>query len=86
MVKRLSSDETVSQESGPRTKELVAKLTVDFEKNMNNDLHVKDAFDELVKTLSKLATLKEKHELSVEDSKRAMAKIRAIDQVLQVIF
>lgn len=53
---------------------------------MNNDLHVKDAFDELVKTLSKLATLKEKHELSVEDSKRAMAKIRAIDQVLQVIF
>lgn len=86
MIKKFTSDEAVAQKSGTRTKELVAKLTVNFEKNMNNDLHVKDAFNELVNTVSKLVTLKQRHELSVEDLKRAMAKIRAIDQVLQVIF
>lgn len=53
---------------------------------MNNDLNVKDAFDELVNTLSKLVTLREKHGLSVEDLKKTMAKIEAIDQVLQIIF
>ncbi len=86
MVEKLSGNKTVAQKSGTRAKELVAKLTVDFEKNMNNDLHVKDAFDELVNTVSKLATFKEKHELSVEDSNEAIAKLKAIDEVLRVIF
>jgi len=86
MVEKFTSDGMLSEKSGMRTKELVVKLAADFEKNMDNDLHVKVAFDEMVKTLSKLVTLKEKHELSLEDLKRTVAKIKAVDQVLQVIF
>ncbi len=53
---------------------------------MNNDLNVKDAFDTLYKTVSRLVTLKDKRKLSVEDSNKVMTKLKAIDQVLQVIF
>ena len=53
---------------------------------MNNDLHVKDAFDALFKTVSKLVSLAEKGRLSFEDAKETVATLKSIDQVLQVIF
>ncbi len=86
LVKNVSGHEPATQKSGARAKKLVAKLTVDFEENMNNDLHVKDAFDTLLDTVSKLAAFKDKRKLSVKDSNEATAKLKTIDQVLQVIF
>jgi len=40
----------------------------------------------LCKTVSRLVRLEEKQELSAEDSKEALAKLKAIDFVLQAIF
>jgi cysteinyl-tRNA synthetase len=85
MVKNLNV-EAAKQTSSGRAKKLVKKLRTDFEENMNNDLHVKAAFDSLYKTVLKLVKLKEKQRLSAEDSREALAKLKAIDYVLQVIF
>ncbi len=86
MVKNLSVTEGAAQKSSVKAKKLVKKITKDFEENMNNDLHVKDAFDSVYKTVSKLVKLKEKQRLSAEDSGEALAKLKAIDYVLQIIF
>jgi cysteinyl-tRNA synthetase len=86
MVKNLNVAEGSEQKSSAKAKELVKQITTDFEENMNNDLQVKAAFDSLYKTVSRLAELKEKQMLSVEDSKEALAKLKAIDYVLQAIF
>ncbi len=86
MVKKLGADDGAEQESSAQAKKLVNQIKSGFEENMNNDLQVKDAFDSLCGTVSSLVELKEKHELSVEDSKEALAKLKAIDYVLQAIF
>ncbi|UCC58645.1 MAG: class I tRNA ligase family protein [Candidatus Bathyarchaeum sp.] len=86
MVKNLRVEEGAKQTSSVRAEKLVKKLTTDFEENMNNDLQVKAAFDSLYKTVSKLIKLKENQMLSAEDSVEALAKLKAIDYVLQVIF
>jgi cysteinyl-tRNA synthetase len=86
MVKNLKVAEGSEQNSSAKAKELVEQITADFEENMNNDLQVKCAFDSLYKTVSKLVKQKEKQMLSVEDSKEALAKLKAIDYVLQAIF
>jgi cysteinyl-tRNA synthetase len=86
MVKNLKVAEGSEQNSSAKSKELVEQITADFEENMNNDLQVKCAFDSLYKTVSKLVKQKEKQMLSVEDSKEALAKLKAIDYVLQAIF
>jgi cysteinyl-tRNA synthetase len=74
------------QTSSSEAKRLVRKITEDFKVNMNNDLHVKDAFDSLYTTISKLVKLKEKQQLSAEDSKEAIEKLKAVDYVLQIIY
>jgi cysteinyl-tRNA synthetase len=86
MAKNLRVEEGAKQTSSVRAEKLVKKLGTDFEENMDNDLQVKAAFDSLYKTVSKLVKLKEKRRLSVEDSREALAKLKAIDYVLQVIF
>jgi len=86
MVNKLSAAEDGEQKSSAKAKKLVKQIKTDFEENMNNDLHVKAAFDSLYKTVSRLVKLKEKQELSAEDSKEALAKLKAIDYVLQAIF
>jgi cysteinyl-tRNA synthetase len=86
MTQNLSVAEGAEQKSSARAKKLVKKIRTDFEENMNNDLQVKAAFDSLYITISKLVTLKEKHELSAKDSREAIEKLKAIDYVLQVIF
>jgi len=86
MVNSLRTTKTITKESNPRTKELIAKLKKDFEENMNNDLHVKDAFDALFDTASKLVSFKKKGKLNKEDAEEAATTMRNIDQVLQVIF
>ena len=86
MVNKLSAAEGGAQKSSVRAKKLVKHIKTDFEENMNNDLQVKAAFDSLYKTVSSLSELKEKQMLSAEDSKKALAKLKAIDYVLQAIF
>ena len=86
LVKNLGGEEVTTQISSEKTTELMAKLTLDFEENMNNNLQVKDAFDRLYTTVSKLVMLKNKSQLSLKDSNEAITKLKAIDQVFQVIF
>jgi len=86
MVNKLSVAEGAEQKSSVRAKKLVKKIKTVFEENMNNDLQVKAAFDSLYKTVSRLVRLKEKQELSADDSREASAKLKAIDYVLQAIF
>ena len=86
MVKKLGADDDKEQKSGAQAKKLVNQITAGFEENMNNDLHVKAAFDSVYKTVSSLVKLKEKQQLSMEDAKEALAKLKAIDYVLQTIF
>jgi cysteinyl-tRNA synthetase len=86
MTKKLSVDDGAEQKSSAQSKKLVNQITAGFEENMNNDLHVKAAFDSVYKTVSSLVKLKEKQQLSMEDAKEALAKLKAIDYVLQAIF
>ncbi len=86
MVNSLQIIKTTTRESNPKAKELIAELKKDFEENMNNDLHVKDAFDALFATVSKLISFKEKGKLNREDAEEAVTTMKNIDQVLQVIF
>jgi cysteinyl-tRNA synthetase len=86
MVNRLQNLKTTAEESNLRAEKLIARLKKDFEANMNNDLHVKDAFDAVFKTVSRLVSIAEKHEVSVEGIGEALAELKRIDQVLQVIF
>jgi len=86
MVKNLTVAEGSEQKSSVRAKKLVKKIKTDFEENMNNDLQVKAAFDSLYKTVSRLVRLKKRQGLSAEDSREALAKLKAIDYVLQTIF
>jgi cysteinyl-tRNA synthetase len=86
MVNNLQNAKTITHGSNPKAKELIAKLKKDFEENMNNDLHVKDAFDALFDTVSKLVSFKEKGKLKREDAEGAAKTMRKIDKVLQVIF
>ena len=86
MVTRLQSFKTTTRKSNPKAKKLIAKLKNDFEANMNNDLHVKSAFDALFRTVSKLVSLAEKGKGDFENIEKAIAELKRIDQVLQVIF
>lgn len=85
MVKQLGV--TINQkESTAQAKMLVEKIKTDFETRMNNDLQVKDAFDSLNITVSKLVELKEQNMLSDKDSEKAIEELKAIDYVIQTIF
>jgi len=83
MVKNLSSYENYAKKPDVKTRKAIDRLMDDFVKNMNNDLHVKEAFDTLFNNVSKL--VKNKHKISVEDSNKATAKLKGIYKVLQVL-
>jgi len=86
VVKNLGVAEGGEQKSSAKAKKLVKQIKTDFEKNMNNNLQVKAAFDSLYTTVSRLVKLKEKKMLSAKNSKDALAKLKDIDYVLQAIF
>jgi cysteinyl-tRNA synthetase len=66
--------------------ELVNEIVSRFEKNMNDDLHVKEAFDDISHIVSRLHELNMGGRLSYEDAQAALANLRRIDQVFQVLF
>jgi len=86
MVNKLGASDGIKQESSSQARKLVNQIAAGFEENMNNDLNVKAAFDSVYMTVSSLVKLKEKQQLSMEDSKEALTKLKAIDYVLQAIF
>ena len=65
-------------------KELTSKITVDFEKNLNNNLDVKSAFDSLYETIRKL--YERRQLLGAKDEKNLFNGLRKVDNVLQCIF
>ena len=77
-----------AKSSKPRTKtkKLVDEIVSECEIDMNNDLDVKTAFDNLFKTVSRLDNLKTQGKLSLKDASKALANLRKIDNVLQIIF
>lgn len=86
LVNKLNVPENSNIKSTMTAKKLVTKIKTDFEKHMNNDLHVKTAFNSLYDNVSKLVDLNENQSLSVEGSKKVLIELKNIDNVLQVIF
>ncbi len=86
MVDKIQNSKRGVGISDKRTKDTISKMKYIFEENMNDDLHVKKAFDLLFKTISKLYSLTEKGKVSTDDAREIVANLKSIDQVLQIIF
>lgn len=86
MVNELQKSRSTSSKSNPAVEKLVSKMRKDFELNMNNDLHVKDAFDSLFTTVSRLDIYRKKGRMSASEAEEAVNILESIDQVLQIIF
>ncbi len=86
MVKNLQNMPATIRKPNKRAQKLIAELREGFEENMNYDLHVKDAFDHLFKAVWEFVKLKEKGEVNTQEAKKAIAVLKNVDQVLQVIF
>jgi len=72
--------------SSEKAKLLAGSIVSSFDENMNNDLDVKAAFDELYETVSELHGLMKEERLSAEDANAAMSGLHRIDSVLRVVF
>lgn len=72
------------QRSDKKVEGLIERLKIDFEKNMDNDLDVRHAFDDLSRTLTHLTRIAEKKGITSEDALRIIAQLERIDSVLQV--
>ena len=86
IAKQFQEIRTDTSHSTLRAKKLVARLKSDFEANMGNDLHVKDAFDAVFSTVLKLKLLAERGAVSASDAKQVVSTLKRIDRVLQIIF
>lgn len=86
-LKRMVNDfqkQNFMNNSVEEIEELTSKLVIDFEKDMNNDLNVKSAFDKLYETISELHNIRKL--LAMNDVKNVLNKLHRIDSVLQCIF
>lgn len=72
------------RKSDGAVKELSERVKHDFEKNVDNDLQVKEAFDELFRTLVRLTRLTKKKKVTSEDAQHIITTFKNIDSVLQV--
>lgn len=88
VFKGMSQDleEAEAARSSEKAKKLIASIVSSFEENMDNDLGVRGAFDELYGVISALHELKKQGKLSLEDAKATRANLQKIDSVLQIIF
>jgi cysteinyl-tRNA synthetase len=82
----LNLQETKSNETSDDAKRLVRDMLTIFEKNMNKNLNMKSAFDELCNVLSHLDRLRREDRLSSEDAYEAITNMKRIDCVLKLIF
>ena len=72
--------------SSEKAQKLANSLVSGFEACMDDNLGVKAAFDELFSAVSALHELKKQDALGSEDAKAAVASLKKVDNVLQVIF
>jgi cysteinyl-tRNA synthetase len=79
-------EKTRAARSSEKATKLANSLVSGFEARMNEDLGVKAAFDELFSAVSALHERKKRGELGLEDAKAAVANLKKVDSVLQVIF
>ena len=86
MVEKFENIEKLGEKSSNLSKKLIKKIKVDFEKHMNNDLQVKNAFDSINETVRDLVKLKEKGLVSQKDSKNLLKQLNEIDYVFQIFF
>jgi cysteinyl-tRNA synthetase len=84
MVQDLQKADNAS--SSEKAKALANSIISVFERNMNEDLYVKAAFNELYATVVKLHKLMGQRKLGAEDVDKALMSLRRVDSVLQVIF
>ena len=71
-----------SDGSRTRVKKISGLLKRIFVKHMDNDLNVKDAFDELCRAVNKIKA----DELATVEASEILESLRGIDEVLRVIF
>ncbi len=84
MVQDLEKAEATN--SSETAKRLAARIVSGFEACMDDNLGVKAAFDELFSVVSALHELKKQGRLGLEEAKAAVANLKKVDSVLQVIF
>ena len=72
------------QESDGAVEGLIRRLQREFAKNMDDDLNVKKAFDELVRTLSRLTRLARMNKVTSKDAQRIIDTLKNINRVVQV--
>jgi len=77
---------TKATESSKKARKLVVAIVTSFEKNINKDLNVKSAFEDIFKVASKLNNLRNQAKLSSKDARIALSNLKRIDSVLQIIF
>ena len=85
MAARLTAQTKFAAASDPEARTLVRDLQTGFEKSMNDDLNVKDAFDSLYTTLSRLAEKTTAGHLAQKDAQTAHSRLRTIDRVLHLL-
>ena len=77
-----ASKKKPSDGSRTRVKKISGLLKRIFVKHMDNDLNVKDAFDELCRAVNKIKA----DELATVEASEILESLRGIDEVLRVIF
>jgi cysteinyl-tRNA synthetase len=75
-----------SSDSSEEAKGLAGRVVTVFDRNMNDDLNVKAAFDEVSETIARLHELMKQEKLGAEDANMVVRDLRRIDSVSQVIF
>jgi cysteinyl-tRNA synthetase len=81
-----SIEEAKSNRSSGQAKKLVRNIKTGFEKHMDDDLDVKNAFDSLRLKAAALDSLAQKGRLSTADAEKAVVDLKEVDEVLRVIF
>ena len=76
--------EACPDSSNRKCEALIARITMDFEECMNNNLDVKGAFDVLHKTICELYEIR--GALNQKDKENLLNRLHRIDSVLQYIF
>lgn len=82
----LGLERAKSARSMENASRLVDRILESFEKHMNDDLDVKAAFDALFTIMTRLDSLRKQGRLSATHSQIAVANLKKVDCVLQIIF
>jgi len=75
-----------SSSSDKSATKLIDNILKNFESNMNEDLNVKQAFDDISTSIIKLNCLNSEGKLSSTDAIKTLDNLRRIDNVLQILF